>query len=70
MISSVDQANTFSTTDITIASFTANELEQFEAYNIKVAARTAIGLGPFIDEIRIRNQTLAQGKYFVSTCGL
>ena len=61
IINNVNQANTLRTTDINATSFIANGLEEFEAYNIQVAARTAIGLGPFSDVIR--NQIIVQSKY-------
>lgn len=46
--------------------FTAMNLEEFEAYNIQVAAMTAVGLGPFSNVIR--SQTFEDGKYCVVVC--
>ena len=65
IIANLNRTNS-STIVVTNTSFTAVDLEEFEAYNISVAAMTAIGLGPFSDVMR--SQTLAHSKYLVCTC--
>ena len=40
-------------------SYIATMLEEFEVYNIEIAARTLVGLGPFSDSVS--NQTLEDG---------
>lgn len=50
-------ASVFNVTGIT--SYVATMLEEFEVYSIEIAARTAIGLGPFSDPVR--NQTFEDG---------
>ena len=42
-----------------ITSYDATELEEFEVYNIEIAARTFVGLGPFNDPVS--NQTFEDG---------
>ena len=42
-----------------ITSYVASMLQEFEVYNIEVAARTAIGLGPFSGSVN--NQTFEDG---------
>ena len=59
IVANLNRTNVSSTTDVTRTSFTALNLEEFEAYGIQVAAMTAIGLGPFSDTVR--NQTLEDG---------
>jgi len=58
-IVNLNQSNKSDTIDISNTSFTAVDLEEFEAYDIQVAAMTIIGLGPFSDIIR--RQTLEDG---------
>jgi len=66
IINNVNQSSE-RTIDITITSFTAKDLKQLEVYDIRVAAMTAIGLGPFY---ATRIQILAHSKCFVSMCGM
>ena len=42
-----------------ITSYVAIMLQEFEVYNIEIAARTVIGLGPFSDAVS--NQTFEDG---------
>ena len=42
-----------------ITSFVITMLEEFEVYNIEIAARTFVGLGPFSDPVN--NQTFIDG---------
>ena len=43
-----------------VTSYVAINLQEFEVYSFKIAAMTAIGLGPFSDAVT--NQTLQGGK--------
>jgi len=45
---------------VTNTSYIAIDLEEFEEYDIQVAAMTAVGLGPFNNPVR--NQTFEDGK--------
>ena len=61
MITNQNRTNTpaiiYNVTNFT--SYTANMLEEFEVYNITVAAWTSVGLGPFSDPVN--NQTFEDG---------
>ena len=60
IIANLNRTNISITINVTNTSYTVIDLEEFEAYDIQVAAMTAVGLGPFSDVIR--NQTFEGSK--------
>jgi len=62
VITNLNRSNVSEVINVTSPSHVATDLQEFEAYNIKVAAMTAIGLGPF--SAAVRNQTLEDSKCF------
>ena len=58
-ITNINRTNISMSIIITNTSYTVIDLEEFEVYDIQVAAMTAVGLGPFSDIIR--SQTFEDG---------
>jgi len=61
-VTNINRTNVSTVVNVTNTSHIALDLQEFEAYDIEVAAMTAVGLGPFSDPVR--NQTLEDSKCF------
>jgi len=66
MITNQNRTNSSAIVFTNITSYTANMLEEFEVYNIEIAAQTSIGFGPFSDPIS--NQTFEDGQCVLYLC--
>jgi len=62
-ITNVNRTNVSTVVNVIGTSHMALNLQEFEAYDIEVAAMTAVGLGPFSDAVR--NQTLEDSKCII-----
>jgi len=60
IITNLNRTNISMSIIVTNTSYTAINLEEFEVHRIRVAAMTAVGLGPFSNPVR--NQTFEDGK--------
>ena len=63
-ITNVNRTNVSTVVNVANTSHIALDLQEFEAYDIEVAAMTAVGLGPF--SVAVRRQTLEDSKCFTS----